>query len=124
MFTFASSEIEAQWDSLHPVLRAIVDDFGHWSSTERLPIPVITCLGRSVEENRKIYGKDKFSWHIPDLKTGVIRAMDLRTKHYTSEQVAKVFGWFHERCPDVHQFELITKVHGTGPHIHLAIREH
>lgn len=124
MIQFASARIEEEWDNLHPELRQIMDDFGHWSAANRLPIPVITCIKRTQEENHNIYGVQRFSWHLADIKTGRVNAVDVRTKHYTTDQRAKVFAWFHEKCPDVKRFELITKVHGTGPHVHLAIREH
>lgn len=124
MITFASKEIEEQWDKLHPELQSILNDFGHFAASNKLPLTVVTCIGRSQEQNDNIYNATRFSWHIPDIKTGIIRAFDMRTRHYTVEQKAKVIAWFNNRCPDPQKFELIYKPHGTGPHLHLAVREH
>lgn len=121
MITFKSQAVEDQWDRVLPELQTILDEFGHWSSSERLPVPVIVCLGRTEEENAALYGgQHRFSWHVP--KDGIIHAADLRTKHYTVAQKAKVIVWFNNRCPDVKKYELIVKPHGSGPHIHIAVR--
>lgn len=123
MFTFKHKDLEAEFDSLLPELQNILEEFGHWSAGAKIPMPVVTCLARSEAENAAIYnGKPRFSWHIPNKDTGLIHAMDLRVTHYSAEQKAKVFMWFNERCPDPRKFELIVRPHGTGPHIHLAIR--
>lgn len=121
MITFADKSTEDEWDLLLPELQVLMDDFGHWSAAQRLPVPVITCIKRGQDENRSIYGTDRFSWHY--CIDGVVRAVDIRTRHYTPEQRAKVFAWFNEKCPDSKKFELIIKPHGTGPHAHIAIRD-
>lgn len=122
MFSFKDARTEDQYDSLHQELKDILEEFGHWSASAKIPMPVVTCLGRSDGDNAELYsGKARFSWHIPG-KDGIIRAMDLRVLHYTPEQKARVFQWFLERCPDPKKFELILKIHGTGPHIHLGLR--
>ncbi len=122
MIEFANSRIEDEWDTLHPKLQQLLEDFGHWSASQGLITPVVTCLLRTKQENRKIYGKDRFSWHLLQ-KDGTIHAADIRTKHYTKEQSDKVIGWFLKSCMDTDTWELITKVHGTGPHIHVGVRK-
>lgn len=42
-------------DKIHPELRSLLLDFDAWSATEKLPAPVITMLGRTMEEERDIY---------------------------------------------------------------------
>ena len=123
MFSFKSKAVEDQFDNLHPELKTILEELGHWSASAKIPMPVVTCLVRTPEENRAIYnGVDRFSWHLakPD---GTICAMDLRVVHYTDDSRAKVLKWILERCPDAKKWEVIYKPHGTGPHYHIAIRD-
>jgi len=48
-------------------------------------------------------------------------AADLRTFEYSKKQVSAVRNWLRTRCPKP-IWERITEKHGTGDHIHIAIR--
>lgn len=114
-----------EWDELHPEVRDVLLELAQWSAQHGLPPPIATCLHRSKDENRAVYGRDKFSWHLVDC------AADLRIKHYTPEQLGRVQDWVALRCTglqptgaggDEARWELVFEPHGTGPHLHIARR--
>lgn len=116
MISCVSERVEAELDDLPPELRQLADDFGHWSAANRLPVPVVTCITRTKKENHDIYGYDRDSLHLDP------RAMDWRTRHYTKHQLDAVIHYFETKCKDRRIWELVTKLHGTGPHIHVGLR--
>lgn len=59
----------------------------------------------------------KFSWHL------VSAAADVRTNHYSREQLGQVVRWFEARCK-APIWELVHEPHGTGPHIHVGRRDY
>jgi hypothetical protein len=116
VITCKSKRIEDEIDILPAPLRDLLEDFGHWSSANRLPVPVVTCIQRTAKENRDIYGYDRDSLHLAG------RAFDLRTRHYTKAQLDDVIRFFETKCKDRAIWELVTRLHGTGPHIHVGLR--
>lgn len=60
--------------------------------------------------------KEKFTWH------SIRCAGDLRTRIYSPVQLAHAVSWFQHRCQKP-MWELVTKLHGTGPHIHIGRRD-
>ena len=116
MVTCKSQRIEEELDILPAALRDLLEDFGHWSAANRLPVPVVTCIVRTPKENRDIYGYDRDSLHLAG------RALDLRTRHYTKQQLDDAIRYFETKCKDRKVWELVTKLHGSGPHIHVGLR--
>ena len=117
MITCKTPRVEEELDLLPAELRALLDDFGHWSMSNRLPMTVVTCIKRTPKENRDIYGYDRDSLHLD------ARALDLRTRQYTKTQLDDVIRFFETKCRDRKIWELVTRLHGTGPHIHVGLRK-
>jgi hypothetical protein len=62
-------------------------------------------------------GRSPRSWH----RKTKLCAADLRSKHYTAEQFDQFVKKLKDVCGnDSDLWELITKPHGTAPHIHIA----
>lgn len=121
---FTSERVAVEWERcLHPDSKDLVTRLGAYSATIGAPQPVITAISRA----RSWYSANGLpvnenSWHLYDC------AVDLRVTHYTPEQRALVIKWLEqETAPKkdegVKKWELVTKLHGTGPHIHLARRD-
>lgn len=100
---------------LHPATREAILELDAWSQREKLPEPVVVCIHRTEAENAAIGGSPR-SWHLLSC------AADLRTHHYSAPELAAVEAWVRARCFGS-QWEVITQLHGTGPHIHLAYRD-
>lgn len=79
------------------------------------PALIITCLDRDQDGNALVGGKDK-SWHLFRCAT------DLRSKHYTPQQAARVMDWIKAHCEQP-LWETVLVPHGTGPHFHVARRD-
>jgi hypothetical protein len=120
MVTFKDAVIEERWDTLHSRLKQDVEDFGHWSAANRLPLCVVTCVYRTREENKAIYGYDRNTLHL--LEDGVCNAVDVRIRQYSRPQLDDVIRWWELRCKDRSVYELLTHLHGTGPHVHAGVR--
>jgi hypothetical protein len=73
-------------------------------------------IHRMSDKELRGLAEQKFSWHVCRC------AVDLRTRHYTREQMLEVVKWFQERCPKP-MWELVTEKHGTGAHIHCGRRD-
>jgi len=99
---------------LHPRTRELLNALTKWSAEQGLPAPLATCIVRNP--NDPLEG-GKFGWH--QAKT----AVDLRCSHYSSDQQKAVVQWLEQMCQPRKEWELITKVHGTGPHYHVAYRD-
>lgn len=101
-------------EELHPRTRDLMEQLAAWSAQHSLPAPVVTCIVRDPNDPLE---KGRFGWH--QAKT----AVDLRCYHYSTEQAEKVVRWLESSCQPRKEWELITKVHGTGPHYHIAYRD-
>lgn len=56
MLQFKTPEVGQQFKTvIHPDLRLLLVEFAHWSSTQGLRIPVVTCLRRSKTEQVALY---------------------------------------------------------------------
>lgn len=56
MLLFKTPTIELEFKSIiHPDLRLVLVEFAHWSSTQGLPGPVVTCLRRNKAEQVALY---------------------------------------------------------------------
>lgn len=120
MIACATARIEDEIDLLPLQMMELIDAFGHWSGGQKLPVPVITCIKRTPEENFAIYKANRPSLHIEF--ENHVNAVDLRTRHYNAVQLDDVIAWFKKTCADATKWELITKLHGTGPHLHVGLR--
>lgn len=110
----ASSFMERAPAQLVELLRQFIQ----FSEEQDLPPPLVTGFDRDP----KFYEQNglkvpAFSWHL------VGCALDLRSIHYTEPQLKLVESWLTQHCTPSHDWELITKLHGTGPHIHVAYRD-
>lgn len=141
MIEFARAELEKEfYFNLVANARELALRFAQFSKDNGLPTPVLTALSREpgfYEKNgltRKL-----FSWHYrihdPAFKNedGTTRwftcGMDWRniggaTPLYRADQLQTVNEWWKDHCKPSAQWELITKTHGTGPHIHVAFRDY
>lgn len=102
-----------QFVKTDPKLQAILFEADHWMRCKyNLPITV-TCLIRSVEENKQV-GGSPVSAHLSG------RAADLRSRNYSKEQTLKLVE--HISYVWGEMVYCIHHSHGTGPHIHLNVR--
>jgi hypothetical protein len=114
---FKTPRVEKESKALIAGLWSVLVDFDVWGETQGLPDPMVTCIHRTESEN-KAAGGVASSLHLAE---NPYRAMDLRSTHYDVPQLMKVDAWFRGRCLRA-LFEVITKPHGTGPHIHVGLR--
>jgi len=133
---FARKEMEEEFFiNLIAPTRQLILNLALFSKESGLPKPVVTGLSRTREwyEQRHLPPLP-FSWHyrVPDPaftnpETKEVRwftcAADLRIIHYKDDQLGTVTEWLKLRCPDS-RWEVITKLHGTGPHIHVAFKDY
>ena len=142
LIDFAREGLEEEFFlNLVPEARALVMDFALASKESKWPKPVVTGLSREPEWYRKNnLPEPAFSWHyrvedpaFKDLANGAFRwftsAVDLRNVHYSHPQYGDVLHWFTQRCPAFVEggrpgrWEFISRLHGTGPHLHIAFRD-
>lgn len=110
---YAAPELAHQFVvRLHAKARLVVQALDRWSEENELPTVIVTGVSRVPS----FYPDDRWSWHLVDC------AVDLRNRHYSRDQLQRVEAWLRAKCASS-EWELITKDHGTGPHIHLAYRE-
>ena len=106
----------------------VVEDLAEYSEREGLPPPVVTCVGRSPVENKEAGGVPT-SLHLQEHPDDLVRAVDLRDRHYVTEELKLVLTRLQIKMDQmanstpIHlRFEFIHKPHGTGPHIHLGLK--
>jgi hypothetical protein len=100
---------------LHPDVRALVLALDAWCLKEGLPEVVVVGLSRTPERNAQVGGAAN-SYHLSGC------AADLRNHHYEPHELARVETWLRSQCPPA-LFELITKPHGQGAHLHIARKD-
>jgi hypothetical protein len=115
---YARPEQETELQRItHPELYALMVEFEKWSRENDLPEPKINGLGRTLSWYAKNGLKpNPHSWHLFDC------AIDLDNTIYSLTQLAQVEMWLKARC-QMPKYELIFKLHGTGPHIHIGRRD-
>lgn len=98
------------------VLMQLDDAHNGWREVDpTFPALTVTCLDRDTGSNANVGGKTK-SWHLFRC------AFDLRSRHYSPQQAARVMDWLKGRCESP-LWELVLVPHGTGPHFHCARRD-
>jgi len=114
---FKTSKLHQEYFLVPHRLMELMSAFVLWSIEKEYPNPVVTCVSRGPRWYKRAGLKDrKFSWHFVNC------AVDVRTFHYTPEQLGKVLRFFELACAE-DEWELYAKQHGTGPHIHVAWRD-
>ena len=103
-------------EELHPEVCARVVALDEWCEDNGLPQVVVTCVLRDTASNKAAGGVDN-SWHL------VAAAVDIRSRHYSPKQLAYVMTWLRAQCPP-DEWELLHHAVLTGPHIHLAKKDH
>jgi hypothetical protein len=113
--TSLADRLAFQHPDLVHVLMELDIQHRRWRDADpTFPPLTITCLDRDKDQNAGVGGKGK-SWHL------FMCAADIRSRHYTALQAARVMDWLKEKCPQP-MWELVLIPHGTGPHFHIATR--
>jgi hypothetical protein len=122
---FKQPWLKAELARAHPDCREVAARFEAWSAETGLPEPCITAISRRPD----FYALNKLpanenSWHLVDC------AVDFRISQYTYEQLATAIRWFERELlgkKDTRTggrlWEVVSKLHGTGPHIHIGRRD-
>ena len=124
--SFKSPELETQfWSFLtQPTIRAIVRELGYFCATEKLPMPVITCVWRTLDEEQKLNPTlaDK-SPHIIDKDNPLCRAIDIRLHddYYTNQEIWKLLAFINRFFPRTDNFKTAL-AHGEDSNYHLHIQ--
>jgi hypothetical protein len=111
---FKTAGLDKQLLRSHPALQSALLLFEDYGRANHLPDPIVTDVMDAPESDRN----HATTWHRPTKMC----AVDIRTAHYSRGELAAVEAWFKARF-DRPLWELITTLHGTGPHIHLARRD-
>lgn len=107
-------KLETEFKRLPEAVQRVVKELSLFVQEIGAGDVVITCVGRTPEENASVGGAEN-SLHLD------YRACDIRNTEYKEKQNDQINSWLRQRCPK-RAYELITKNHGTGPHIHLGLR--
>lgn len=116
---FKRPEVAFQIRSCHAAIRAILVELEAWSIREDLPVPFVVRLFATEDDQRSILALPPgapipFSYHY------VGCAADLGLRSYTPDQAARVVAWLRQNWPPP-RYDVIDKLHGTGPHIHIEV---
>lgn len=97
-------------------------EFVRWSNSHGMARPVVTCLGRTRDENFKVGGVVD-SLHIYD-DNGTFHAVDYSIRNYGVEELKEILAYW-----DVRQSKTNGRVsyvhnlnHGTAPHLHVQAK--
>lgn len=112
---FKEPHLAEEWERLHPETKAALEELEDWSRENRIPEPVLTCISRTVAQN-KLAGGVANSWHLFDT------AADIRLFHYSPAARASVLAFLRRQCPR-EEFELLVHDAGSGEHLHLARKD-
>lgn len=110
---FKTERCELEWQEVPSELQAAIAWFDNVAEALGAPPTVVTCVGRTVRENDAAGGV-KTSLHLTK------RAVDVRNTHYDPairNALALVANLLKAKG-----FEVVTKVHGTGPHFHFGLK--
>lgn len=114
MLRFEHQNQEAELAQCPEPLQLLVYRFADWSARKGLEDPIITCVGRTLEENKAVGGHPN-SCHLWNPKP---RAVDFRNHHYPTWQLELVEAWWRDVAKPP-RFDVVTKAHGTAPHLHV-----
>lgn len=114
MIKFAEPKLEREFRQLPEALRLVVRELDELCSENKWPAVTVTCVLRDPDKNAAVGGVER-SLHLDG------RAVDLRSREYNEKQLGSIDAWLRSRCPRK-TYEVITKPHGTGPHIHLGLK--
>lgn len=117
MVRFLHPDMEAQLARCPEALRLVVFELADWSEANHIEAPLVTCVERDAEQNRRAGGV-LTSLHLRQPS----RAVDLRNHHYAAWELEKVQEWLRARCPPP-RWELVFRTHGTGPHLHVGLEQ-
>ena len=114
---FALGHLDEEFERVHPAVRAVVCELDQYLDENDLAPVVVTHALRSESSMAAIYGEDwkmkgRFSWHL------VGRAVDIRNRDWTEDEIEKVVAWLTENWPHA---EVISHDIGHGNHLHLGI---
>jgi hypothetical protein len=123
LFTSSSERIEYE-QYAHPKLKEELERFVAFSKAHSLPLPVVTCAGRTPAENSRTPGSVVNSDHLLDPANGdeSFEAVDLRVRHYSPEELKRVVVYWRTRQELGEAYFVSNLNHGTGPHLHVGIR--
>lgn len=114
---FKSKALMAEFATrLHPEAARVAQELDSWLREQHWPRLEFTSISRDAgwyERNGLL--APLFSWHLVDC------AWDMRIRHYTPEHLTTIEAWLREKCSGP-QWELVFRLHGTGPHFHVAYR--
>lgn len=116
---FASKRIEAEFDGdTHPDLKRMLGEIDRYIQSAYQKPCFVTCLRRTQEENTKAGGV-RGSWHLFGC------GADIRTRHLLDHERRRLENHCHELIDrdGRERWEIVTKLHGTGAHIHIARRD-
>ncbi len=111
LLRFEHPRLEAELATCPEGLRLVPYEFAEWCERKNIEGPILTCILRTPEENKAVGGHPR-SFHL------TARAIDFRTRHYSTWELELVEAWFRNRCKPP-RFDVVTQPHGTGPHIHV-----
>jgi hypothetical protein len=124
LFT-ADSERDEYEKYAVPELRYEVEQFVDWSVAHSLPIPVVTCCGRTPKGNANTPGAVANSGHLLDPEHGdtAFEALDLRVRHYSPEglKMATTYWTIREEVTEKKVRYVHNLNHGTAPHLHVQV---
>jgi hypothetical protein len=108
----------------HPKLKEELDRFVAFSKAHNLPLPLVTCAGRTPTENANTKGSSPNSDHLLDTAAGdeSFEAVDLRVRHYGPEELKAVVVYWRVRQELGEAYFVSNLNHGTGPHLHVGVR--
>jgi hypothetical protein len=127
---FASVRIEDEWNGgeIHPMLRVVINEAANFAFTAFDEDLTLTCLLRTVEEDRALYGFDlahQSGVHVygrgADIRT---YDMPLRTAYHIMDYLNATFLYDTHR-PKLHcvGFEGATVPGSTGNHLHCKVHD-
>ena len=120
---FKTEIIKKEWKKLaekNPFLYQLLKDIEDYSIDQFNLVPVVTCIYRSQEETKRIYGRYKPSVH------EFWRGVDIRSWIYTDEQLEQLVNFIkdnYEYDPKRPNKNIVI-VHNVGKGKHVHIQSH
>lgn len=112
---FKFAHLRDEFPNLHPETWRAAMALDHWSIERKFPEVVVTCVDRSLADQKEIYGDHRFSWHL------VRCAVDIRNSHYSIDQLGRVLEFLKDGRDE--GWEILNHDVGKGSHIHVGFRD-